>query len=449
MFKIFLKCLALAGLVALIIAGFAYFNQPKPISTESPTSQEKYIPKGERGMAGATIPVVVSLFETSLQSSITDSATSMTLVSGTDRAGSVLSGYLCFTIDEGTSVAEFVCGSASSTAVTSMTRGISPITGTSTVSSLRFSHRRGASVKVTNYPQLAILSRILNGNESLPNPLLYDGISTTTLSSNTSYLASVAYVNGQTLQGAPTATGSTPGVLQIATRTQMSSGVAQSGPYTLVPSNAYFNYTPQAATSVPVSNASGKIAQGWLDLTQPFTFTGLVTHSATSSLAATSTAPLILRGVNYAFPASQGGATTTLVNDGSGNLRWGAFPSVAAATTTILSTTFGTATTVLQSLTIVPSEAQRLYITGNLSAYNDTANAFCKLYVTIDNAATTTVAFADNANAAGMTYNLNFTYLSGQVSAASHTVKLVGRGEANNCNVLEPPYGFNIFYMGN
>src|SRR4051812_45523602 len=60
-------------------------------------------------MIGATIPVVVSLFETSLQSSISTSDTSMTLVSGTDRAGVSLSGYSCFTIDEGSSSAEFVC----------------------------------------------------------------------------------------------------------------------------------------------------------------------------------------------------------------------------------------------------------------------------------------------------------------------------------------------------
>jgi hypothetical protein len=34
--------------------------------------------------------------------------------------------------------------------------------------------------------------------------------------------------------------------------------------------------------------------------------------------------PLKIRGVSYAWPSSQGGATTYLVNDGSGNLSWGA-----------------------------------------------------------------------------------------------------------------------------
>src|SRR5690348_15688370 len=68
--------------------------------------------------AGASIPVVVSLFETSLQSKINTSDTSMTLVSGTDRQGNSLSGFICFTIDEGTSNVEFVCGTASSTSVT-------------------------------------------------------------------------------------------------------------------------------------------------------------------------------------------------------------------------------------------------------------------------------------------------------------------------------------------
>lgn len=122
---------------------------------------------------GATIPTVVAVFQTSLQTSITSSATSMTLVSGTDKAGNSISGYMCFNIDEGTAIEEFVCGTASGTSITSMIRGIDPVDGDLEVTALKKAHRRGASVKVTNYPALAVNSRILNGNETLPNPISY------------------------------------------------------------------------------------------------------------------------------------------------------------------------------------------------------------------------------------------------------------------------------------
>lgn len=121
----------------------------------------------------AAIPVSVATFQTSLQASITSSDTSMTLVNGTDKAGHSLSGYTCFNIDEGTSIEEFVCGTASGTSITSLIRGIDPVDGDLSVTALKKAHRRGASVKITNYPSLGILSRILNGNETLPNPITY------------------------------------------------------------------------------------------------------------------------------------------------------------------------------------------------------------------------------------------------------------------------------------
>lgn len=122
---------------------------------------------------GATVPVIVATFQTSLQASISASATSMILVSATDKAGNTLSGYTCFNLDEGTSKEEFVCGTASGVNVTGMIRGISPTDGDLEVTALKKAHARGGSVKVTNYPSLAILSRILNGDETIPNPIKY------------------------------------------------------------------------------------------------------------------------------------------------------------------------------------------------------------------------------------------------------------------------------------
>ena len=44
----------------------------------------------------------------------------MTLVSNSLRGGESLSGFNCFTLDEGRSDSEFVCGSVSGTSVTSL-----------------------------------------------------------------------------------------------------------------------------------------------------------------------------------------------------------------------------------------------------------------------------------------------------------------------------------------
>lgn len=55
-------------------------------------------------------------------------------------------------------------------------------------------------------------------------------------------------------------------------------------------------------------------------------FTASSTHSATTSISASSVTnnALILNGVAYAFPSSQGSANQILRNDGSGNISWSA-----------------------------------------------------------------------------------------------------------------------------
>lgn len=140
---------------------------------------------------GAELPSAPALFETSLAAPITATANSLTLTSNTVRGGGTLSGYNCFTIDEGSAQAEFVCGTASGTAVTNVTRGISPSDGTSAVSALQFAHRRGASVKITDFPIIQLLRNQNNGEATFENVLRYAG---TVVPSGASDLADVGYV---------------------------------------------------------------------------------------------------------------------------------------------------------------------------------------------------------------------------------------------------------------
>jgi len=273
MVEILTKITAILTTVVITIAGWLGFQQP----VQAPL--------------GATIPKVVAVFETSLASKITSSATSMTLVSGTDKAGNPLSGYMCFVLDEGTASEEFVCGTASSTSVTGMIRGIDPVDGDLEVASLKKEHRRGASVKVTNYPQLAILSRILNGDETLPNALEYaTSVSTSTLAGNNQYLASVGYVNNVSYAGTSDADEDTKGIVEQATRSELGSGVSSgdtSAPL-FVP-NQYFSTSSSATTSVVVTKSNGKINQNFWDLTEDFTWSGEHTFSATATFSGMTT----------------------------------------------------------------------------------------------------------------------------------------------------------------
>ena len=77
---------------------------------------------GDEFGATATIPKAVALFETSLANSISGTATSLTLTSGTDKEGNSLSGTYGFIIDEGSANEEFVLCTAAGTALTSCSR---------------------------------------------------------------------------------------------------------------------------------------------------------------------------------------------------------------------------------------------------------------------------------------------------------------------------------------
>jgi hypothetical protein len=65
-----------------------------------------------------------------------------------------------FVIDEGTSVEEFILATCSGTSCTINTRGLDVVDAKTGTSTLQYEHRRGAVVKITDYPQIAILSRL-------------------------------------------------------------------------------------------------------------------------------------------------------------------------------------------------------------------------------------------------------------------------------------------------
>lgn len=238
---------------------------------------------------GATLPSGVAVFQTSLQSAITTSATSMTLTQNSVRGGGTLSGYQCFTVDEGTSIAEYICGTVSGTAVTDLVRGVDPITATTTNNTLKFAHRRGAVVKITDFPILQIMRNQLNGMESIPNPLFYTG--NLTMSSSTQ-LVTKKYVDDTNNSGASDADTGTKGLVEIATALEVASStsVGGTGAYLAIPASQATS-TPGNSTTlnVVVTKNNGKIDQGFLDLSEQFTFQKSIVGGVSSTTYSGST----------------------------------------------------------------------------------------------------------------------------------------------------------------
>jgi len=152
------KIVALVAIPVLFFTG-VFAPEPAPIVPVEPL--------------GVALPSGTATFETSLASPITNSATTMLLSSVSVRGGTTLSGYQCFAIDEGSAQAEFVCGTASSTSITGLERGLSPADGVTETTALKFSHRRGASVKITDFPLIQRLKSQASGSGTYEGVLSY------------------------------------------------------------------------------------------------------------------------------------------------------------------------------------------------------------------------------------------------------------------------------------
>lgn len=212
------------------------------------------------------IPINPTLFETYLASPIGINDTSLTLAAATLRDGSTLSGYVCLTVDANSPQTEYMCGIASGTSVINLTRGIDAISGTTTTTALNYVHRRGADVKVTDYPILTILGRIFSGIDTIFQPISYSAsVSTSSLQANGQNLATVNYVNGVAFSGAGVvnATAGASGIVQLATPTQAanSTAVCSSGASCALTSSistSTFN-SATAANKVLVTGSNGSI----------------------------------------------------------------------------------------------------------------------------------------------------------------------------------------------
>ena len=252
---------------------------------------------------GSVLPSNPAVFETYLAAGIGTSDTSMTIASGSVRDGTSLSGYVCFTVDSNTPILEYMCGTVSGTNVTGLVRGIDAVTGTTSISSLIFSHRRGADVKITDYPTLTILARQASGLDGYAQPIKYDsGVGTSSLIANSQNLATVNYVNGVAFSGAGVvnATNGASGVSQLSTNLQAASStiLGSSGAALVLPGSiATSTYNPSGSLQVVVTKNNNKIDDNFISTSTLFTN---LTLSTTTSIGS--------------FPAYQIGQNTLVIS---------------------------------------------------------------------------------------------------------------------------------------
>jgi hypothetical protein len=240
----------------------------------------------------ASVAFAVSLpggeanFETSLQSRISTSDTSMTLVSNSLKGGGILTGYHCFTLDEGRTDAEFICGTIASTAVTGLERGVSYLNGTTTVPSIQYAHRVGADVKITDYPLIERILNLLTGKESFAGLMTYLAGTDCNGSSPSNTICGKSYIDSVGSAGAANASETVKGLSELATPAEQAAGTSLGGTgarLVVAASSATSTCQFVQASVLIASTTTGKLDKACLDLSPPFAFLNAVTSPTSTT----------------------------------------------------------------------------------------------------------------------------------------------------------------------
>ena len=275
-------------------------------------------------------------------SSISSTQTTITLtsfaepVSGTKYTMAVLNSDIAYgTIAPQTNYTEFI----SFTGITQNANGTATLTGVTRGLGRSYPYAETSALKQPHSAQsIFILSNspsLYNEYVSKRNDQTISGINTFTASPivptpTTAFQAATkGYADGLTISGTPVADTSTGGRVQVATGLQMASstarGTATGNPYLALTTNnatsTYGNGSTSGLKAVITQN-DGRIDSAFLRKSDTNTWTANQIFNATTTIAAssTTTAPLVLNGVPYSFPSTQGASSTVLTNDGTGRL---------------------------------------------------------------------------------------------------------------------------------
>lgn len=225
--------------------------------------------------------------ELSLQEGATRTQTTLKLEQIIDRAGNTLTmsdfgdiGYM--TLEPGRANMELISFTGiSGTTLTGVTRGLKFVGDYTGDSDLRKPHSSGVEVIVSNPPQLYDELTAKSNDEEISGGWTFSGdipkVDTYVAPTLEEELSPKKYVDDVALAGAPDATTTVKGVAELATAAELAAGTATGGTgANLVAASTNFNDTSSATRLVPVTGTDGKLDQGFLDLSENFTFTGEV-----------------------------------------------------------------------------------------------------------------------------------------------------------------------------
>jgi len=238
---------------------------------------------------------VATNYRTTLSSSITSSQSTIPVSSVTTQIGdtlsmAVLGDKVFFTLEPGGSKEEIIlCTGLSSTTWTGCTRGLSSTgTSTATVAARRKSHNAGSTIIMSNvhyvYDELVDKDQA----ETIGGLKTFSQIPLIPTSTPTLGTQAVSFFQFQqaTTTGGVNGSELIKGVWQGATQAQMVAGTASgSSGANLCLQNTYANATSTATTTIPITGTDGKLSQGFLDLTEDFTFSGNFTVTGTTTIS--------------------------------------------------------------------------------------------------------------------------------------------------------------------
>lgn len=234
--------------------------------------------------------------------------------------------------------------------LTGVVRGLTrtPAGSLCTASSTLAQPHAGQSIFIlSDSPCLFAEYAVKRNNEAITGQWTYNTVlPTTSLSATTSQ----QFVNKATLdatvnQGAATSTETVGGIVELGTLAEQASsfdgGVDK--PTVLQTKNSTSTCQIVGSYNIVASSTTGKMDKNCFDASLNYAFTGQNSFAASTTFAATttikgsstSTAPLTINGVGYAFPSSNPSATSTLTNYGTGVLTWTSPDWVVLASTTL------------------------------------------------------------------------------------------------------------------
>jgi len=181
--------------------------------------------------------------------------------------------------------------------LTGVTRGLGLSSPYTASTSLRFAHAGGTLFRISNTAPFYNEFNIKGKDETITGVWTFNALPESSLSAtNTNQFTIKSYVDNLINQGASTSTETTAGISELATYKESASSTPWGVTEPHVQQSQHASSTPSANVATTNdgiwdiwSDNSGKLAQGWLDLTEVYAWSGANTHAGDETFSGANT----------------------------------------------------------------------------------------------------------------------------------------------------------------